>query len=67
MSGPELTQSLESIEYVAFKLVQAMLFLGGLWQLLNWHFHISEKIGRWIRLAAAQDVPRKPSIPSRGT
>jgi hypothetical protein len=59
----------QTSEFVAFKLTQAIIFFGGLFKLLAHHFHLKETFLKLIRIAAASEeiVPRKPSIPSRGT
>ena len=70
MSGPELTQSLETFEFIVFRLVQAVLFFGGLWGVINWHFHITHKLRKRPKRARQSPkprAPRKPNVLSRGT
>ena len=44
VSELEFVQSIERWEYVAFKVVQAVLFCGGLWQVIDWKFRIKETV-----------------------
>jgi len=52
MSTHDLVNSIEDLEFVAFKIVQAVLFFGGLWQVLNWHLRIRESLIKTVRFLA---------------
>jgi len=50
MSELEIANSLERWQYLIFKLVQALIFLGTLCQILNRHFRIAEFLAKWATL-----------------
>jgi hypothetical protein len=55
MSGIEIAEFLERWQYVLFKVVQALIFVGVLWQLVDRHFHIREGLLKWATLVAQKN------------
>lgn len=55
----EMTNSLDRWQYMIFKVVQLLIFLGTLCQILNKHFHIGETVAKWASLAAERVADRR--------